>query len=142
MLKISIAAASALVLGAAAVASVSEQVVNPKAVAPSANYSQGILVDGTLWVSGQAGEDAAGKIPPTFENEVQQALDNINAVLKEAGLTPADVVAAQVYLTRVEDFPKMNGIYTKFFPTPRPTRTTVVVARLVGEGHVEITVTA
>jgi 2-iminobutanoate/2-iminopropanoate deaminase len=118
------------------------RIISPPGTKPGGNFSQGILVDGTLYVSGQGGEDASGKIAPTFEAEVQQALDNINAVLKAADMSPADVVSVQVYLTRGEDFSRMNAVYAKFFTDPRPTRTTVVVAKLVGEGHIEITVTA
>jgi enamine deaminase RidA (YjgF/YER057c/UK114 family) len=44
---------------------------------PSGNYSQGILIDGTLYISGQGGKDAAGKIPSDFDAEVRQSLDNI-----------------------------------------------------------------
>ena len=141
MFKTFAAVVALLALGTV-IASAQGKIVSPPGTKPGGNYSQGILVDGTLYVSGQAGEDANGKIPATFEAEVQQALDNINAVLKAAGMSPADVVSVQVYLTRVDDFPKMNAVYTKFFTVPRPTRTTVVVARLVGDGHVEITVTA
>jgi len=118
------------------------QVIRPKGTPPGGNFSPGILLDGTLYISGQAGEDAAGKIPATFEQEVQQALDNIGVVLKEAGMSPADVVSVQVYLTSGDDFQRMNAVYTKFFKDPRPTRTTVVVAKLVGPGQIEITATA
>ena len=141
MLKTLVGTAALLAL-CTGIASAQGRIISPPGTKPGGNFSQGILVDGTLYVSGQAGEDANGKIPATFEAEVQQALENINAVLKAAGMAPADVVSAQVYLTRGEDFPKMNAVYTKFFAVPRPTRTTVVVARLVGDGHVEITVTA
>jgi enamine deaminase RidA (YjgF/YER057c/UK114 family) len=48
----------------------------------------------------------------------------------------------QVYLTDVQTFERMNTVYKAYFKEPRPTRTTVVVAKLVGPGHVEITVTA
>ena len=109
---------------------------------PGGNYSQGILIEGTLYISGQAGEDAAGKIPADFGAEVKQALDNIGVVLKAADMTPADVVSVQVYLTDAARFPQMNVIYTGYFKDPRPTRTTVVVAKLVGPGNIEITVTA
>lgn len=118
------------------------QIIRPKGVAPGGNFSPGILVDGTLYISGQAGEDAAGKIPPVFENEVKQALDNIGVVLKEAGMSPADVVSVQVYLVNAEQFQRMNAVYTNYFKDPRPTRTTVVVAKLVGPGNIEITATA
>ena len=53
-----------------------------------------------------------------------------------------DAVTVQVYLTDMELFPKMNGVYTTFFKEPRPARTTVGVAKLVGTARVEITVTA
>ena len=141
MLKTFVGTAALLAL-CSGVISAQGKIISPPGTKPGGNFSQGILVDGTLYVSGQGGEDATGKIPATFEAEVQQSLDNVNAVLKAAGMSPADVVSVQVYLTRGEDFPRMNAVYTKFFAAPRPTRTTVVVARLVSEGHVEITVTA
>ena len=53
-----------------------------------------------------------------------------------------DAVAVQVYLTDMELFPRMNAIYTTYFKEPRPARTTVGVAKLVGTAKIEITVTA
>jgi reactive intermediate/imine deaminase len=119
-----------------------KQIVRPSGTAPGGNFSPGILIEGTLYISGQAGEDKNGKIPAGFEAEVQQALDNIDAVLKTAGMTSADVVSVQAYLTDGALFQRFNTVYTAYFKDPRPTRTTVVVAKLVGEGHIEITVTA
>jgi 2-iminobutanoate/2-iminopropanoate deaminase len=119
-----------------------KKIILPPGSNASGNWSPGILVDGTLYVSGMGGEDASGKIPANFDAEVKQSLDNINTVLKEAGMTPADVVSAQVYLTNKDLFERMNTVYSSFFKVPRPARTTVVVADLVGEGHIEITVTA
>ena len=119
-----------------------KKIVMPPGAKPGGNYSPGILIDGTLYISGQGGEDAAGKIPVDFDAEVKQSLDNIGAVLQAAGMSPADVVSVQVYLTDGAKFPRMNAVYTSYFKDPRPTRTTVVVAKLVGPGNVEITVTA
>jgi len=127
---------SSLVLGA------ERKVILPKGAQPNAGWSYGILADGTLYVSGMGGEDAAGKIPASFEAEVKQSLDNINAVLKEAGMTPADIVSMQVYITDGALFDRMNTVYKAYFKDPKPARTTVVVAGLVGAGHVEITGTA
>ena len=118
------------------------KVIRPKGAEANAGWSYGILLDGTLYVSGMGGEDAAGKIPASFEAEVKQSLDNINAVLKEAGMTPADVVSVQVYITDAATFDRMNTTYKAYFKDPKPTRTTVVVSKLVGAGHVEITATA
>ena len=62
--------------------------------------------------------------------------------LDAGGMSPADVVSVQVYLTDGALFQRMNAVYTTYFKDPRPTRTTVVVAKLVGPGHIEITATA
>ena len=122
--------------------SAEKKIILPPGAKPGGNYSQGILIDGTLYVSGQGGEDAAGKIPSDFDAEVKQSLDNIGAVLKAAGMASTDVVSVQVYLTDAAKFQRMNAVYTSYFKDPRPTRTTVVVAKLVGPGSIEITVTA
>jgi 2-iminobutanoate/2-iminopropanoate deaminase len=73
---------------------------------------------------------------------MKQCLDNIGAVLKAGGMSPADVVSVQVYLTDINKFERMNALYTRYFKAPRPTRTTVIVSRLAGSGNIEITVTA
>jgi 2-iminobutanoate/2-iminopropanoate deaminase len=142
MLKTVMSTAALIVLCADLSAGAGQQIIRPPGTKPGGNFSQGILVDGTLYISGQGGEDANGRIPATFDAEVLQSLNNIAAVLKAAGMSPADVVSVQVYLTKADDFQRMNAVYTKFFADPRPTRTTVVVAKLVGEGTIEITATA
>jgi 2-iminobutanoate/2-iminopropanoate deaminase len=119
-----------------------KKIILPPGAKPGGNFSPGILIDGTLYISGQGGEDAAGKIPSDFDAEVKQSLANIGAVLQAAGMSPADVVSVQVYLTDGSQFQRMNAVYTSYFKDPRPTRTTVVVAKLVGPGNIEITVTA
>jgi reactive intermediate/imine deaminase len=129
-------------LNASVACATEKRVIAPPGTKPGGNFSPGILVDGTLYVSGQLGVDAAGKTPATFEAEVQQALDNVGAVLKEAGLTSADVVSVQVYLTDGNLFQRMNEVYRKYFAEPRPARATVVVAKLVGPGSIEIAATA
>src|SRR5882724_2342285 len=106
-------------------------------------YSPGILVDGTLYVAGQVGRDLkVGQIPSEFESEVKNALDNAGLVLKAAGFGFEDAVAVQVYLTDMDLFPRMNAVYATYFKDPRPARTTVGVAKLVGTARIEITVTA
>ena len=118
------------------------RVVSPPHSKPGGNDSQGILIDETLYVSGQGGEDAAGKIPNDFDAEVRQCLENIGAVSKAGGVSPADVVSVQVYITDAAQVQRMNAVYPSYFKNPRPTRTTVAVARLLGPGCIEITVTA
>jgi len=114
----------------------------PGASAPM--FSPGILVDGTLYVSGQIGQDLKTKeVPADFEAEVKQALDNIGIILKAAGMTFKDVVAVQIYLTDVDLFAKMNSVYSQVFAAPRPARTTVGVTKLANaKARIEVTVTA
>ena len=142
MRKVSIATVALIALCATVAMGADKKVIRPKGAEANAGWSHGILVDGTLYVSGMAGEDAAGKVPATFEAEMKLSLDNISAVLNEAGMSLADVVSVQVYLTSGSLFDRMNTVYKATFPDPKPTRTTVVVAKLVGPGHVEITATA
>jgi len=141
MLKPTVAALGLAFLCTALVAA-EKKIIRPQGAKPGGAWTHGILVDGTLYLSGMGGEDASGKIPADFDAEVKQALDNINGILKDAGMSPADVVSVQVYLTDVATFQRMNAVYMAYFKDPRPTRTTVVVAKLVGPGRVEITVTA
>jgi len=102
-----------------------KKIVLPPGAKPGGNNSQGILIDGTLYISGQGGEDAAGKISSDCDAEVRQCLDNIGAILKAAAMPPADVASVQVYLRDAAKFQTMNAVYTKYFKDPRPTRTTV-----------------
>ena len=140
--RLVIATVTALSLWIAPLTGAEKKVIRPAGAEPSASWSHGLLVGDTLYISGMGGEDAAGKIPATFEGEVKQSLDNVDAVLKAAGMSSGDVVSVQVYLTDVATFERMNVVYKSYFKEPRPTRTTVVVAKLVGAGHIEITATA
>jgi len=120
-----------------------KRVIQPKEFAKGMPFSPGVLVDGTLYISGQTGQNLKSRqIPTEFEAEVRQTLDNIGLVLKEAGMGFQDAVAVQVYLTDMSLFPRMNSVYTTYFKEPRPTRTTVGIAKLVGTARIEITVTA
>jgi 2-iminobutanoate/2-iminopropanoate deaminase len=109
----------------------------PKAIGP---YSQSVVVDGFLFASGQipldprSGELVSGGIEPSTE----RVLDNMEAVLKSAGLSFHDVVKTTVFLVRGEDFPAMNAIYARRFGDHRPARSTVIVAALPKGAMVEI----
>jgi len=126
-----------------------KKVIVPPEFAPAAGaaapmFSPGVLIDGTLYISGQVGADPkTRKVPAEFESEVKLALDNIGIILKAGGMSFKDVVSVQVYLTDVALFARMNAVYSKVFAEPRPTRTTVGVSKLaLADAHIEITVTA
>lgn len=142
MQKLIVTTVTILLLCTSLIFGADKKIILPEGAKPGGNYSPGILVDGTLYVSGQSGEDSSGNVPKNFEDEVKQALQNINTVLKAAGMTSDDVVSVQVYLADASLFQRMNAVYTTFFKDPRPTRTTVVVPKLVVTGTIEITVTA
>jgi len=120
-----------------------KKVIHPKEFPTGRPFSPGILVGDTLYVAGQTGSDLkTGQIPQEFEAEVRQTLDNIGLVLKEAGMSFENAVTVHVYLTDMTLFPRMNAVYTTYFKEPRPARTTVGIAKLVGTAKIEITVTA
>jgi reactive intermediate/imine deaminase len=120
-----------------------KKAVQPKEFPTGRPFSPGILSGNTLYVAGQTGSDLkTGKIPEDFEAEVRQTLDNIGLVLKEAGMSFDDAVTVQVYLTDMSLFQQMNKVYVTYFKEPRPARTTVGIAKLVGTARIEITVTA
>lgn len=124
-------------------AAVKRKAVTPKDYPAGKPFSAGMQVGDTLYVSGSTGADVkTGKVPEKFEDEVQLCFDNIGAVLKAGGYDFSDAVSVQVYLTDMSLFPRMNAVYLKNFPEPRPTRTTVGVTALAGAAHMEVTVTA
>ncbi|MFI5181938.1 MAG: RidA family protein [Thermoanaerobaculia bacterium] len=101
----------------------------PKAIGP---YSQAVVAGGFLFASGQipidpkTGELAGGTIEPATE----RIFDNLEAVLKAAGLSLSDVVKTTVYLTKADDFAAMNKVYARRMGENRPARSTVIVAAL------------
>ena len=120
-----------------------KKAIYPEGTAKGGNFAPAILAGGTLYVSGQVGRDAKlGKIPEDFEQEVATALENIGVTLKAAGYDFSDAVSVQVYLTDMDLFQRMNAVYVKYFPEPRPARATVGVAKLVSTARIEISVTA
>src|SRR5579859_6054172 len=100
-----------------------KKVISPPEFAPAPGaaapmFSPGILVGDTLYVSGQIGQDLKTKdVPADFEQEVKTCFDDIGIVLKAAGMTFENVVSVQVYLTDMDLFPKMNGVYATIFKT-------------------------
>ena len=116
----------------------------PGMAAAPAPFSRAVWAGDHLWVSGQTGIDpASGQLVKGGAGaETKQALANLSAVLKAAGLGSSDVVKANVYLSDMAHFGEMNRIYADAFEAPQPARTTVAVAGLPGEALVEIELVA
>lgn len=99
----------------------------PNAPTPKAPYSQGIVANGFLFVSGQVAIDpqTGDPVHGTFEDELRLTLSNLKAILEAAGSGLDKVVKVTVFLADMSNFPKLNEIYREFFPQPYPARTTV-----------------
>jgi len=81
-------------------------------------------------------------VPGGIAAETRQTLENIRNILEEAGSSISRVVATTVYLTDINTFSEMNGVYAEYFTSNPPGRTTVGVSSLPAGAQVEITVTA
>lgn len=104
-----------------------------------------ILIGDTLYLSGSTGGDpVTGQlVAGGFEAEMRQIMSNVQTVLKEAGMTLADVVSVTGYLADMSDFTRYNEIYREYFTsTPLPTRSTVAVTGLARGARLELTMTA
>src|SRR6202162_589118 len=111
-----------------------------KRAPPVGPFSQAIEVGGFLYFSGQVGQDpTTGKVVEGgIAAETERVFRNLAAVLKAAGKSFDHVARAGVYLTNMNDFVAMNGIYAKHFSQPFPARTTIAVAALPLGACVEI----
>ncbi len=119
-------------------------ILTENAPAPIGPYSQAIRAGNMLFCSGQIPLDPkTGEInSPEIEAQTKQVMINIDAVLKAAGATFANVVKTTIYLVDMADFPKVNTIYAERFGDVAPARSTVAVAALPRKVRVEIEVTA
>ncbi|MCT7378659.1 RidA family protein [Chelativorans salis] len=95
----------------------------------------------TLYLSGELGFDAHGKIPDGIRAQTENCIANIKATLAKEGLDLSDVLSCTCYLTDAADFPIFNEVYAAAFPQPYPVRTTVGVFLML-DAKVEITVIA
>jgi len=106
-------------------------------------FSNGYVAGNTLYVAGQEGPDANGKLTGTdIAQQTTNAIAAIEKVVKKAGFEMSDIVSVTVYIADLNDVPKMNEIYKKLMPNPKPARATVQVAGLIGGAKIEISAIA
>ena len=113
----------------------------PKAIGP---YSQGVIANGFLFTAGQVAldPDKGELVPGGITEQTTRALENLHAILKQAGSDFSQVVKTTVFLVDMADFTPMNEIYGRAFGQHRPARSTVAVAALPRGARVEIEVIA
>lgn len=109
----------------------------PAAIGP---YSQGIRADNLLFISGQLPMNPVTMeiIEGNIEEQTKQVLENLKAILEEAGTDLNHVVKTTVYIKNMEDFSKINEVYASYFVENKPARACVEVARLPKDVGVEI----
>jgi 2-iminobutanoate/2-iminopropanoate deaminase len=113
----------------------------PEAIGP---YSQAVLVGDTLYVSGQTPiNPTTKKVDGTeIKSQTLQCLNNILAIVEEAGMKKENIVKCGVFLKDMNMFKDMNEVYKNFFGEHKPARVTVEVARLPLDALVEIDCTS
>ncbi|HIE59282.1 MAG TPA: RidA family protein [Hydrogenothermaceae bacterium] len=109
----------------------------PKAIGP---YSQAIKYENLIFISGQIAIDPNTQefIGGDIEIQTKRVMENIKAILEEAGLNFNHVIKTTIYLKNLEDFNKVNKIYREYFVEHKPARATVEVSNLPKGALVEI----
>ena len=112
----------------------------PGAPAPIGPYSQAILINNTLYVSGQIPlNPMSGTLEvEDVENATHRVLKNIKSLVEEAGMTLSNVVKCSIFLKNMDDFSVVNSVYGSYFGDNPPARETVQVAKLPMDVPIEI----
>ena len=109
---------------------------SPAAIGP---YNQGIVAGGFLFTSGQLPiNPVTGQVPSSIEEQTVQVLDNLKAIIEEAGSSMDKLVKCTVYLQNFSDFEVMNRIYATYFTWSAPARATVEVSKMAKNALIEI----
>lgn len=117
-----------------------EIIFTDKAPAPIGPYSQAVLVNDTLYVSGQIGIDqyADAWVNESIEKETEQVMKNLGYVLEAANMKHSDIVKCSIFVSSMKDFAKINSVYATYFNDNPPARETVEVSCLPKSVNVEI----
>ncbi len=108
----------------------------PAALGP---YVQALASDQLVFLSGQLGLDpATGELAETVSDQANQALANVDAILKSAGLRRENIIKTTLFLTAIDDFEAVNKVYADFFGDHRPARSCVAVAALPKSARFEV----
>lgn len=112
----------------------------PGAIGP---YSQGIIIGELVYTSGQIPlNPKTGEMAESIEEQTAQSLENIKAILEEAGTSMNNVIKTTVFLDDMNNFSRMNEVYGTYFTENKPARSAVQVARLPKDAKIEIEVIA
>jgi 2-iminobutanoate/2-iminopropanoate deaminase len=102
-------------------------------------FSNAYVAGNTLYVAGQQGPDEHGKVTDLdITAQTTNTIGVIKKIVEGAGFKMSDIVSVTVYVTSLDDVPKMNDVYKKLMPDPKPARATVQVAGLIGGAKIEV----
>jgi len=122
---------------------VKQVIVTDNAPKPIGPYSQAVRYGDFVFISGQIGLDpATGNLSETVDGQTLRVMENIRAILEEAGLGFSDIVQTRIYITNMTDWDTVNRIYGGYFENQYPARATVQIAGLPKGAKVEIEVIA
>ncbi len=115
-------------------------IYTPQAPAPIGPYSQAVLVNNILFVSGQIAinPETSDLVLTDIVSETHQVMGNLKAILTEAGFELSNVVKTCIFVKDLNNFSKINEIYGSYFTSHAPARETVEVSRLPKDVNVEI----
>jgi 2-iminobutanoate/2-iminopropanoate deaminase len=118
----------------------SKEIINTKeAPAAIGPYVQAVKSNGILFISGQLGIEAkTGDLPESVEEQAENSLKNLDAIMKEAGTDKSKVLKTTIFLADMGDFGKVNEIYGNYFEGNNPARSCYAVVGLPKGGKVEI----
>ncbi|MEZ4797859.1 MAG: RidA family protein [Flavobacteriaceae bacterium] len=120
-------------------------ITTSKAPAPIGPYSQAVLSGNTLYTSGQIAfnPETMALVLDDIKTETKQVMENMKAVLTEAGMTFENVVKTSIFISDMNNFSQINEVYGSYFnEDTAPARETVQVARLPKDVNVEISMIA
>jgi 2-iminobutanoate/2-iminopropanoate deaminase len=115
-----------------------------QAPAPIGPYSQAILHDKMLFISGQIAINSANGelMTDNIEEETHQVMKNIQAILRTAEMDFSCLVNTTIYLKNFDDFARVNEVYQSYLQLPYPARTTIEVSRLPKDVNIEMAIIA
>ena len=116
-----------------------------QAPAPVGAYNQAILHNGTLYISGQIAlaPTTGALVTEDVESETRRVMENLRAILEEAGLTFADLIKCSIFVSNIKNYGRINTVYSSYFEeATAPARELVEVADLPKMVNVEISAIA
>lgn len=115
-----------------------QSITTSQVAQPTNPFSLGVKANGFLFTSGQVGKNQDGQIIPGFKPQVEQALENLKAIVEAGGSSLSRVVKVTIFVTDISKVPQLNEVYKRYFPDDYPARATVEVSGLGLGAEVEI----